>query len=115
MELARELGLGILLISHDLAIVRHVADGVAVMYLGLIVESGPTEEVWTRPLHPYTEALIRAIPHADGAGFMPEALPGEVPDPPGRRRAAASTRVVPSPSTAAAPSTRSSRRSRPGG
>ena len=81
VSLAREQGLGLLLISHDLGIVRQVADRVCVMYLGEIVEEGPTEEVWSRPLHPYTEALIRAIPHADGAGFMPEALPGEVPDP----------------------------------
>jgi peptide/nickel transport system ATP-binding protein len=79
--LARELGLVLLLISHDLAIVRQVADRVCVMYLGEIVEHGPTSELWRRPLHPYTEALIRAIPHADGSGFMPEALPGEVPDP----------------------------------
>jgi peptide/nickel transport system ATP-binding protein len=79
--LSRELGLGLLLISHDLAIVRQVADRVCVMYLGEIVEQGTTREVWTNPLHPYTEALIQAIPHADGAGFMPHALPGEVPDP----------------------------------
>jgi oligopeptide/dipeptide ABC transporter ATP-binding protein len=81
VSLAREHGLGLLLISHDLGIVRQVADRVCVMYLGEIVEQGPTEDVWSRPLHPYTEALIHAIPHADGAGFMPEALPGEVPDP----------------------------------
>jgi peptide/nickel transport system ATP-binding protein len=79
--LARELDLGLLLISHDLAIVRHVADTVAVMYLGRIVETGTTDEVWTAPLHPYSEALIAAVPHADGAGTLPEALPGEVPDP----------------------------------
>jgi peptide/nickel transport system ATP-binding protein len=79
--LARELGLGLLLISHDLAIVRQVADRVCVMYLGEIVEQAPTGPLWTSPLHPYTEALIQAIPHADGAGFMPHALPGEVPDP----------------------------------
>lgn len=79
--LARELELGLLLISHDLAIVRHVADAVAVMYLGLIVETAPTRELWATPLHPYTEALIGAVPHADGAGTLPEALPGEVPDP----------------------------------
>ena len=81
VSLARDSGLGLLLISHDLGIVRQVADRVCVMYLGEIVEEGPTDEVWSRPLHPYTEALIRAIPHADGVGFMPEALPGEVPDP----------------------------------
>ena len=79
--LARELRVGLLLISHDLAIVRHIADVVAVMYLGLVVESAPTRRLWTAPMHPYTEALIEAIPRADGAGWLPEALPGEVPDP----------------------------------
>jgi oligopeptide/dipeptide ABC transporter ATP-binding protein len=79
--LARELDLGLLLISHDLAIVRHVADAVAVMYLGRIAETAPTRELWATPLHPYTEALIGAVPHADGAGTLPDALPGEVPDP----------------------------------
>ena len=80
-ELARTLDLGLLLISHDLAIVRHTADAVSVMYLGEIVESGPTSDVWETPLHPYTEALIAAVPHADGEGTLPLALPGEVPDP----------------------------------
>jgi oligopeptide/dipeptide ABC transporter ATP-binding protein len=81
VSLARELEVGLLLISHDLAIVRHVADTVAVMYLGLIAETAPTRELWATPLHPYSEALIGAVPHADGSGTMPEALPGEVPDP----------------------------------
>jgi oligopeptide/dipeptide ABC transporter ATP-binding protein len=81
VELAHKLELGLLLISHDLAIVRHVADTVAVMYLGRIAETAPTGELWTTPLHPYSEALIGAVPRADGSGTMPEALPGEVPDP----------------------------------
>src|SRR5438094_4780848 len=81
VDLSRELGLGLLLISHDLAIVRHIADAVSVMYLGVIVESGPTQPLWNVPLHPYSEALIGAIPHPDGSGFLPDALPGEVPDP----------------------------------
>jgi peptide/nickel transport system ATP-binding protein len=81
VSLSRDLGLGLLLISHDLAIVRHVADTVSVMYLGRMVETGPTPGLWEMPAHPYTEALIKAIPHADGAGLLPEALPGEVPDP----------------------------------
>jgi peptide/nickel transport system ATP-binding protein len=81
VDLARRLDLSLLLISHDLAIVRHVADVVSVMYLGVMVETAPTSPLWEQPLHPYTEALIEAVPHADGAGFLPEALPGEVPDP----------------------------------
>jgi oligopeptide/dipeptide ABC transporter ATP-binding protein len=81
VALSRELGLGLLLISHDLAIVRHVADAVSVMYLGLIVEEGATRALWEQPLHPYSEALIGSIPRPDGSGFLPEALPGEVPDP----------------------------------
>ena len=81
VQLSRELGLGLLLISHDLAIVRHVADAVSVMYLGRMVETGRTESVWEQPLHPYSESLINAIPHPDGGGFLPDALPGEVPDP----------------------------------
>ena len=78
--LARELRVGLLLISHDLAIVRHIADLVSVMYLGLVVETAPTRRLWAAPLHPYTEALIDAIPRV-GVKRMPEALPGEVPDP----------------------------------
>jgi oligopeptide/dipeptide ABC transporter ATP-binding protein len=81
VDLSRDLGLGLLLISHDLAIVRHIADAVSVMYLGLMVETGPTLPLWQLPLHPYSEALIAAVPHPDGTGFLPEALPGEVPDP----------------------------------
>jgi peptide/nickel transport system ATP-binding protein len=81
VNLSRELRLGLLLISHDLAIVRHVADDVSVMYLGRMVETGPTALVWEQPLHPYSESLINAIPHPDGSGFLPDSLRGEVPDP----------------------------------
>ena len=80
-RLARELGLGLLLISHDLAIVRHVADEVCVMYLGRMVETGETLPIWTQPAHPYSEALIAAVPRPDGRGLLPASLPGEVPDP----------------------------------
>jgi peptide/nickel transport system ATP-binding protein len=51
------------------------------MYLGVMVETGPTAPLWEVPLHPYSEALIAAVPRPDGSGFLPEALPGEVPDP----------------------------------
>jgi oligopeptide/dipeptide ABC transporter ATP-binding protein len=81
VELARDLGMGMLLISHDLAIVRHVAHRTAVMYLGQIVETAPTVQLWQAPRHPYTRALIDAIPRTDGAGHLPEALAGEIPDP----------------------------------
>jgi oligopeptide/dipeptide ABC transporter ATP-binding protein len=81
VELSRDLGMGMLLISHDLAIVRHVAHRVAVMYLGQVVETATTRELWDAPLHPYTRALIDAIPHPDGLGHLPEALTGEIPDP----------------------------------
>ncbi len=81
VDLSRRLSLSLLLISHDLAIVRHVADAVSVMYLGVMVEIAATGPLWSLPLHPYTEALIGAVPHPDGSGFLPEALPGEVPDP----------------------------------
>ena len=81
VDLSRRLSLSLLLISHDLAIVRHVADVVSVMYLGVMVETGPTQPVWALPLHPYTEALIAAVPNPDGRGALPDALPGEVPDP----------------------------------
>ena len=50
-------------------------------YLGVMAEAAPTRQLWAAPLHPYTEALIGAVPHPDGSGFLPEALPGEVPDP----------------------------------
>jgi oligopeptide/dipeptide ABC transporter ATP-binding protein len=75
------LEVGLLLISHDLAIVRHVADDLSVMYLGQVLESGPTSEVWNAPLHPYTEALIAAIPKPDGKGVLPKAPVGEIGDP----------------------------------
>jgi peptide/nickel transport system ATP-binding protein len=81
VALARDLGMGLLFISHDLAIVRQVADVVAVMYLGKVVEVGPTAELWRTPAHPYSEALIGAVPPPDGSGRLPTDLPGEVPDP----------------------------------
>jgi peptide/nickel transport system ATP-binding protein len=81
VELSRELDVGLLLISHDLAIVRHVADVVSVMYLGKMVETGETRALWDVPAHPYTEALVAAVPRPDGTGFLPESLAGEVPDP----------------------------------
>jgi peptide/nickel transport system ATP-binding protein len=81
VKLSHDRQVGLLIVSHDLAIVRKIADSVAVMYLGLLVEAAPTADLWTRPNHPYTQALIRSIPRMDGSRILPEALSGEVGDP----------------------------------
>jgi len=64
-NLARELGVSYLYITHDLAVARYMCDRIAVMYLGKIVEIGPTEEILARPQHPYTKALLSAVPVPD--------------------------------------------------
>ena len=64
-ELQSELGLSYLFVSHDLSVVRHIADRIAVMYLGTIVETGTAEQLFSGPAHPYTQALISAIPLPD--------------------------------------------------
>ncbi len=65
LDLQRRLGLSYIFISHDLGVVKRVSDRIALMYLGRIVEIGPAEDIVRRPLHPYAEALLRAIPIAD--------------------------------------------------
>jgi oligopeptide/dipeptide ABC transporter ATP-binding protein len=65
LQLQRDMGLTYLLISHDLSVVEHLSDTIAVMYLGRIVEKGPAERIFERPAHPYTRALIAAIPELD--------------------------------------------------
>ncbi|WP_226782844.1 ABC transporter ATP-binding protein [Oceaniglobus trochenteri] len=80
-DLVKETGMGLLFISHDLSIVRRIADDIAVMYLGKIAERGAPDDLWRAPLHPYSEGLIGAIPEADGAGRLPADLPGDVADP----------------------------------
>lgn len=70
-ELALESGASLLFISHDLAVVRHVADRVAVMNAGQLVEAGPVGEVWSNPQQDYTKRLLAAIPRVDGKGILP--------------------------------------------
>ncbi len=72
-SLSVEAGAGMLFISHDLSVVRRIADRTLVMYRGRIVESGHTETIWADPIHPYTRALLAAIPIPDGAGNLPVA------------------------------------------
>ncbi|HEY9025643.1 MAG TPA: ABC transporter ATP-binding protein [Burkholderiaceae bacterium] len=81
MDLRDELGLAYLFISHDLGVVEHLSDRVAVMYLGRIVESAPVAELYARPNHPYTRALLAEIPRIEQRRIAFNALRGEIPSP----------------------------------
>jgi oligopeptide/dipeptide ABC transporter ATP-binding protein len=81
MDLRKELGLTYLFISHDLSVVEHIADRVAIMYLGRIVESAPTEELFAHPRHPYTKALLAEAPRLDQRQRAFEPIIGEIPSP----------------------------------
>ena len=86
MQLRTDLGLTCLFISHDLGVVEHLSDRVAIMYLGRIVESAPTEALFAAPNHPYTQALLHEVPRIDLRRRVFEAIRGEIPsplDPPG--------------------------------
>lgn len=81
-DLQEKFGLTYLFIAHDLSVVEHISDRVAVMYVGQLVESATTAELFTQPMHPYTEALLSAVPQPDPrARREPIVLPGDVADP----------------------------------
>ncbi len=101
-ELRRDLGLTYLFISHNLAVVEHVASEVAVMYLGRIVEKKPTQALFHQPEHPYTKALLASVLTPSPASACPmSAWATSCPIPPTSRRAAASIRGARSPNRAA--------------
>ena len=81
MRLRSELGLTYLFISHDLAVVRHLADRVAVMYLGRVVEAASAEELFSRPNHPYTQALLAEVPRLEAKKRAYAPVKGEIPSP----------------------------------
>jgi peptide/nickel transport system ATP-binding protein len=80
-DLQRRMGLTYLFISHNLAVVHHIADRVGVMYLGRIVELAPTHALFATPQHPYTRMLLDAVPDLDMTGKSRTAVAGEVPNP----------------------------------
>jgi len=81
LDLKTELGLTYVYITHDLATAKYFCDRIAIMYLGRIVEIGPAEEIFAHPRHPYTKALLAAIPEPDPDKMVPRDLPrGEIPD-----------------------------------
>jgi peptide/nickel transport system ATP-binding protein len=81
MELREKHNLTCLFISHDIGVVEHISDRVAVMYLGRIVESAPVEELFEKPFHPYTQALLNEVPRLDKRNVEFAALEGEIPSP----------------------------------
>jgi peptide/nickel transport system ATP-binding protein len=81
MRLREELGLTYLFISHDLGVVRHLADRVVIMYLGRVIETAPTAEIYAQPNHPYTQALLAEIPRLDVRHKTFAAVRGEIPSP----------------------------------
>lgn len=82
MDLQKEFGLAYVFISHDLSVVEHIADEVMVMYLGRVVEQGPTEQIFKNPKHPYTRALLSSTPRIKPEQRIEKIrLPGELPSP----------------------------------
>ena len=100
-ELQEERQMGLILITHDLGVVADVADRIAVMYAGRIVEQGDIFDLYAEPGHPYTKGLLESIPRLDQKGQQLAAIGGLPPNLPGSRRAARSTRAAAMPRTCA--------------
>jgi peptide/nickel transport system ATP-binding protein len=81
LDLRERFSLAMLLIAHDLAAVRAVSDRVAIMYLGKLCETGPVADIYAAPAHPYTKALLAAVPRISERGTVPAPLQGDVPSP----------------------------------
>jgi oligopeptide/dipeptide ABC transporter ATP-binding protein len=81
LELRREMGMAVVLITHDLGVVAEVCDRVVVMYAGQVVEEGPVEAIFQRPAHPYTQGLLAAVPRPDERAGRLAVIPGTVPAP----------------------------------
>ena len=82
LELQRNMALSLIFVSHDLLVIRHISDRLAIMYLGQIVEIGKTEDIFAAPYHPYTQALLSAVPDPDPHQPLNQImLEGEIPDP----------------------------------
>ena len=81
VDLQRNTGVALLFISHDLSVVEYIADRIAVMYLGRIVELAPRESLWRNPRHPYTRALLEAVPRLGGRRKPAAPLQGDLPSP----------------------------------
>lgn len=81
MDLREDLDLTYLFISHDLSVVEHISDRVVIMYLGRVVETAPTDELFDKPNHPYTSALLNEAPRLDHRGIDYEPVSGEIPSP----------------------------------
>jgi peptide/nickel transport system ATP-binding protein len=81
MQLRRDLGLTYLFISHDLGVVEHLSDRVVIMYLGRVVESAGSDEIFRAPNHPYTEALLKQVPRLDTRRTQFKPIVGEIPSP----------------------------------
>ena len=80
-DIIKEFNMGVIFITHDLGVIAQVADDVAVMYLGSVVEQGPVNEILKNPMHPYTKGLINALPDINNLDAPLTPIPGNIPSP----------------------------------